>query len=470
MLDAIRTPRMAALVGVVAAALALRLLGLPGQSFWTDEGYTWLSVDGGLGDVLPTVRDLESSPPLYFWLVWGWGQVFGTGDLALRSLSLLLGVATVPLAYTLGRELAGPAAGLAAAALVAVNPFLVWYSQEVRSYALFTFLALLSLQLLIRAERTGARAWLLGWAVACGLALATHYYASFLVWAEVAWLLWRRRDRWVVGCAGALGLVQLALLPLLTDQTDNSATIAEQGLAGRVAGAAKQFLLGQYADQLDSPLLVATAIALALASAVVLLRSDAARRHAGWMLVLAALLVLAPLVFSVVGPDRFNGRNVIVALALALVATGAGLWSAEWAGARVLLGVLVVFFTAVTVAVATTPRLQRDDWKAVGNALDAEAHPLAVVVDPGVGVPALSRYTGDLFPVLGEAEVQRIAYVRVERPPGVQEVSLPGFAETRRVRTASGEVVFLEARRARSVSRDRLAAEAPAGAAVLFSP
>ena len=49
--------------------------------------------------------------------------------MGLRSLSALLGTATVPLAYVLGGQLAGRRAALVGAALVAFNPMLVWYSR-----------------------------------------------------------------------------------------------------------------------------------------------------------------------------------------------------------------------------------------------------------------------------------------------------------------------------------------------------
>ena len=72
----------------------------------------------------------ESAPPLYYALAWVWTQLTGTGEFGLRSLSALAGVATVPVAYLLGAELRGRRAGIVAAALVAVNPMLLWYSQE----------------------------------------------------------------------------------------------------------------------------------------------------------------------------------------------------------------------------------------------------------------------------------------------------------------------------------------------------
>ena len=101
----------------------------------------------------------ESAPPLYYALAWVWTQVTGTGEFGLRSLSALAGVATVPVAYLLGAELRGRRAGLMAAALVAVNPMLLWYSQEARAYALLVLLcAALAALLRPRPARAAAAA------------------------------------------------------------------------------------------------------------------------------------------------------------------------------------------------------------------------------------------------------------------------------------------------------------------------
>ena len=137
----------------------------------------------------------ESAPPLYYALAWFWTQVTGTGEFGLRSLSALAGVATVPVAYLIGIELRGRRAGLMAAALVAVNPMLLWYSQEARAYALLVLLCAVSLLYCVRALRSGTRRDFVLWGLASGLALATHYFAVFVVAAEAVWLLRRRGSR-----------------------------------------------------------------------------------------------------------------------------------------------------------------------------------------------------------------------------------------------------------------------------------
>ena len=101
----------------------------------------------------------------------------------------------VPVAFLLGAELNGRRTGIAAAALVAVNPMLVWYSQEARCYSLLVLLTSIALLFFLRALRSDSGRDLAWWALASALALATHYFALFPVGAEAAWLLWRHAPR-----------------------------------------------------------------------------------------------------------------------------------------------------------------------------------------------------------------------------------------------------------------------------------
>src|SRR6188472_628806 len=179
--------------------LALTLLGavlrfptLDRQSFWLDELVTASLLDRGLGDVVREIPRTEATPYLYYVVAWLWNSVFGLGEVGLPSLSALAGTATIPVAYGAGVVLVSRRAGIVAAALVATSPFLVWYSQEARSYALLTLLGagtVLAFALSLR----GGRWSLAAWAVLSALAVATHYYAVFLVAAEALWLLVRFR-------------------------------------------------------------------------------------------------------------------------------------------------------------------------------------------------------------------------------------------------------------------------------------
>ena len=141
--------------GLTVLAAALRFATLGVQTYHHDEIVTASRVlRGGFWHAMDAVGFSESAPPLYYALAWLWTQLTGTGEFGLRSLSALAGVATVPVAYLLGAELRGQRAGIVAAALVAVNPMLLWYSQEARGYALLRLLTALAALYFVRALGT----------------------------------------------------------------------------------------------------------------------------------------------------------------------------------------------------------------------------------------------------------------------------------------------------------------------------
>src|SRR4051812_24719358 len=112
-------PATVGLLLVVAAAAALRFATIADQSYWYDEALTVELVRSSFGGMLAGVHAHEGEPPLYFMLAWGWTRVFGYGEAGLRSLSALLGVLTVPVAFAAARTLVGLRTAIVTAALVA---------------------------------------------------------------------------------------------------------------------------------------------------------------------------------------------------------------------------------------------------------------------------------------------------------------------------------------------------------------
>ena len=155
-----------------------------------DEALTAYETHSSFGGMLGTVAHVETTPPLYFVLIWAWAHVFGSGEVGLRSLSTLAGIALVPIAFVSARELFSRRAGVLAAAFVAVNPFLVWYSQEARSYMLLAALSGASFLWFNRARENPTGRTLAWWTACSSLAVMTHFFAGFLVAPEALWLLW----------------------------------------------------------------------------------------------------------------------------------------------------------------------------------------------------------------------------------------------------------------------------------------
>ncbi len=189
---------VAILAAITAAGALLRFATLDAQSFWLDEAFTVDHIEGGFATMLSEVADDEVTPPLYFAVLWVWKHLFGSGEVGLRSLSAMLGTATIPLAYAIANRLGGFRVGCFVAALTATSPLLVWYSQEARVYSLLILLGGLSLLCFLAAKAELDRRWLAGWVVSSALALAAHYFAVFLVAPELIWLLLVARRRGAV--------------------------------------------------------------------------------------------------------------------------------------------------------------------------------------------------------------------------------------------------------------------------------
>jgi mannosyltransferase len=384
----VRGRQLQVLGGIVALAAVVRFATLDEQSFWYDEAVAIGLVRMDLGDMLDRIPESESTPPLYYVVAWLWAKLFGTGEVGLRALSALCGTAFVPVAYAAAARLASARAGLVAAGLAAVNPLLVWYSQEARAYALLVLLAGLSFYLFARLL-TGdlRRRTVVLWVVVSAVALTTHYFAAFLVAVEAAWLLTAAADRRPIAIAtAALAAVQAALLPLLLHQRslDLADFIDEIPLGYRLARTPKQFLVG-----FDAPGEVASAFVAGLLVAVALWLvwsrgDDRERRAARVGLVVGGTLLAAPALLALVGVDHFDTRNVLVAwppLAVA-VAAGLGARRSGWAGPAAAVALALVSSTTV-LFVATRPTLQRDNWRGVAEALgEPLARPRAVVITP----------------------------------------------------------------------------------------
>jgi len=175
-------------LGVVAIAILAALLRLPGlgaDALWLDEANGVLIASRGVAGILDSLAR-DGNPPLFYLLLHGWIALFGDSEAAVRSLALAFGVAGVVAVFAAGRVLfpARRDVAIAAAALVAIGPLHVHYSQEARMYTLAPLLGVLALAALQRALASGRARWFAAHAALLAAGLYTHNY--FLFMAPVA--------------------------------------------------------------------------------------------------------------------------------------------------------------------------------------------------------------------------------------------------------------------------------------------
>lgn len=174
---------------ILLTGLALRAVRLNFQPLWWDEGYSVFFATRDFGTMLARTA-VDIHPPLYYAFLQGWIALAGKNDVALRTMSVFIGVVSIPLIYLLARHLFNARTGMLAALLLAISPLAVYYSQEVRMYGLVTLLGMASVYCLARLlslptgdrKRTGFAA---GYILLTAAALYTEYYAAFLLIFEI---------------------------------------------------------------------------------------------------------------------------------------------------------------------------------------------------------------------------------------------------------------------------------------------
>ncbi|MBI3769988.1 MAG: glycosyltransferase family 39 protein [Deltaproteobacteria bacterium] len=198
------------LVLLTLVAAIVRFGDLTAQSFWLDE-YLWTR--NAAGSVRDILRLGDGYPPLFGLLVHAQLQAGLASDWWLRAPSALAGTLAVPLTYAIGRRVAGYAPALAAAALLAVNPMAIWYSQECGAYALVVLMALASTLCFLRLLAGGGVRDAYGYTGALFLGFGLHYYFVFVVVAQALVATWdavrrpQRRVFWAcMACAAAATL------------------------------------------------------------------------------------------------------------------------------------------------------------------------------------------------------------------------------------------------------------------------
>jgi mannosyltransferase len=183
----------------LAVAVVFRFLTT--SDLWLDEALTVNIAKLPLSDLEPALRK-DGAPPLFYVLLHGWIQLFGSSDVAVRALSGVLGLAMLPLAYFAGRRLGGSDpvrrrwVAWTTVLVVASSPYAIRYSTETRMYMLTMVLVLLGYLAIWRATEKPTFWPLAGVALVTAALLYTQYWAFFLlgiVAVTQLWVAWRNQ-------------------------------------------------------------------------------------------------------------------------------------------------------------------------------------------------------------------------------------------------------------------------------------
>ncbi len=170
-----------------AFGLFLRFWDISKASIWHDEGYTLMLINYDPIEIIQrTARDVH--PPLFYLLLHGWTQVFGTSELGARSFAALCTAAIIPFTYLFIRRLYQEKTARLAALFAAVGPFLVRYGQEARMYGMVALLGAIATYALVKALQQDGNRWWAAYSLTVAAAMYTHYYSVFIVLIHVIYV------------------------------------------------------------------------------------------------------------------------------------------------------------------------------------------------------------------------------------------------------------------------------------------
>ncbi len=391
-------PRPAALTldwsfaGVVALTLVAAgvRIAIIRDSLQGDELSMFGRVHGyGLGQVFSIVRATENTPPLFFVFAWASAKI-GDPTLWIRLPSLLFGTALVPLTYALARITVGRAAGLIAAAILALDPYAIFYGTEARPYTALAFFATLSTLCLLHALQTRRRRWWAGYGLAVLAVIYTHYTGIFVLVVQAVWALWTHRQQLRPQII-VYALVALAFLPWFPSfllqhahsgsESDFIAQVSPPSLS-LFAQINLVALIGHpFVPLHDLPGWPAVTLALAAigtAAIVVAVRRHARVRLCSRVTLLVLLAVASPLGIVLVGllprMSFMLARNLIASLVPAALLVGWLLTSVRGrAGVATIAALLLVLSVGAAGALQATNR--RSPYRSVAHFIEARARP-----------------------------------------------------------------------------------------------
>lgn len=403
----------------ILLGFALRLFHLGAESLWYDETVSVHLARQPVVEMLAhTAGDIH--PPGYYLLLHTWQQIASpTLAHGLEFLyawpSLMAGMLILALTYALGRRLFDARTGVVALWLAAVNPFQLWYSQEVRMYTVGAALALLTLWAALRVlDRRRPILWLAVYAVSAAAGLYTLYYFAFwlvAVNAAMLVLLWRasesrttRIGAWLGAQIGALALfapwlpiaLRQVLEPPVPPWRTPWTTAADFFVS--LAETLSSLLVGQSPPaQINWPWALFVAVVIAAFIIWTWRHADRSQRESAAVLLTVTVLPIAQLyTVTWLATPIYHARYIFL-YAPPFLLMPAALIAAAWPTRRTLAAGALALWLGVSIAAAVNfwvnPLYRADDHRRAVAALAADWRPGdAILANAGWIYPVLTTY------------------------------------------------------------------------------
>lgn len=373
------------LLGFVVGVYLLSKFLLVGESIRLDESQSIWQTSHSLSYTLQIVAQ-DVHMPLYHIILHYWMQVFGTGIEAVRSLSLIFFILTIPLVYLLSRTVLTRPWALLITGLFSFAPFMNWYANEARMYTLLALFSVANQYFFVKILQK-RKGWI-GYALTAIVGAYSHYFFVFNLITQAIFYLFNRASfqpgalkRFV---AVAVGLV-LAVSPWIyyfisEGAANNTRPLIEAPTTVNFFNIYSQFLFGFQSDPINTTI-VSTWPLLVIAVFFTVKRHLKIDVATSYLLVAASLPVLLAFALSFIITPFFLSRYMVPVVAPLFIVIG-WLVSRYSKPAAVSIAVIWIAATGILFTQQTTSADNpvREDYKSVAAYVDENASPSDIVI------------------------------------------------------------------------------------------
>jgi len=330
--------------------VVLRFSELTFQSYWVDELLGLILSDPDLSFWEMYSKSIDDvHPPLFQMVLWLWINLFGFTEYVGRSLSAVFGVFGVFAVYLLGKEFFNKEVGLYATMIASVNYFLIYYSQEVRSYGLLCLFSTLSYLCFFKLFTTFKKKDLAVYLLVTAALLYTHYFGFFLVMTQAVVFAFffiqekgKRRELLKFGMALGVGII-IAIAPLLGPILEHS-----HRTKFWIGKPSKLFFVSFMQSYVNSHYLEGIFLFLIALSLIFLFRKSANKKHKTVTIVLLIWIVfgyLLPYIRSVTSTPLLVDRYTIIVLPAFMLLSAYGVFLLRYPSLKIAAIAVVMFFS-----------------------------------------------------------------------------------------------------------------------------
>lgn len=190
------------LLSIIIGGLFLRVWNLWNISLWFDESLPFVETEEEVKKILFSGKFY--CPIIYNTFIHYFWKIVGHNEILLRLSSVIFGIVSIALIYYVGELLFDRKVGILGAFILAISPFHIYYSQELRMYSLISLLSLASVYFLIKAMQNNRIIYWLVYTISNIVNIYTHPVSIFILFAQVLFFLFYIKkykyllNRWIV--------------------------------------------------------------------------------------------------------------------------------------------------------------------------------------------------------------------------------------------------------------------------------